>query len=273
MPRPLEEHGARRRHPEDALQPHERLNPPPPPRLFPLEEDDVVLDESDQQLVDKLLDLRQDNKESHFVGVTGLSRRGGNTKNPRPTELIAGHIVVVRSDESERTHLPFFLGEVLEIHPAPTMDNDDNDGCNDSTRSKVTICEYGSTTLTKYTKTVRSADPPDPSSVPDVSKVRWQANFRGTEPGKPEQDEFHRDASCKPSKAVYTPLLLTIRMSAVAEFDEPDKMLNQGSNSRGGPKGRTLKRWVLKVLSGNDRINWQLDNTTTSRKRKRTDQL
>ena len=102
--------------------------------------------------------------------------------------------------------------------------------------------------------------------APPVEKVKWQANFRGADKGKDQRDEFHRDATCRPSTSVYAPVEQTVWMSAIAEYDIPEKMLNKGSR---GTKGRTLKQWVLKVISANQRIKWQMPATAaSSRKRK-----
>ena len=103
-----------------------------------------------------------------------------------------------------------------------------------------------------------------------VDTVKWQANFRGVDKDGQTKDEFHRDASCKPSSSAFEPLTRKVWMSAVAEYDTPENMLNHGSSNHRGPKGRTLKKWVLKVLSANDRIAWQLPTAANgSRKRKR----
>ena len=85
--------------------------------------------EKEQQLVDALVNLRQDSKETHFVGVSGLSRRSGSGKNTRPAQVEPGHIVVVRSLDSApcNSYLPFYVGEVLGFEEVP-CDEDSNTG-------------------------------------------------------------------------------------------------------------------------------------------------
>ena len=217
-------------------------------------EEKIELKESEQQLVEALGALREDTTETHFVGVTGLSKRSAGSKNARPEKLEVGHVVVVRTedDDPHSSYLPFFVGEVLGV--------EDAEGNADS---KVHICEYSSPTLVR----THRSDQPEEVALIEVHKVRWQANFRGADSGRQERDEFHRDASCKPSTNAYKPLQRTVWLSAVAEYDTQEKLLNQGSQRA---KGRSLKTWVLKVLSNNQRIKWQTP-ATASRKRKKPD--
>ena len=109
-----------------------------------LVEEKLELLQEEQKLVDDLGKLRQDAKETHFVGVSGLSKRSDSSKNPRPAKLEVGHVVVVRSEDSApcSSYLPFYVGEVLGFEETdaqsggPGMDND-GDGVSDSTWTKV----------------------------------------------------------------------------------------------------------------------------------------
>ena len=155
-------------------------------------EEKIELKESEQQLVEALGALREDTTETHFVGVTGLSKRSAGSKNARPEKLEVGHVVVVRTedDDPHSSYLPFFVGEVLGV--------EDAEGNADS---KVHICEYSSPTLVR----THRSDQPEEVALIEVHKVRWQANFRGADSGRQERDEFHRDASCKPSTNAFKP--------------------------------------------------------------------
>lgn len=209
-------------------------------------EDTLELKEHERKLVEVLESLRQDSTETHFVGVPGLCKRSSSDKdrlnNPRPPNIGIGHIVVVRSDDNDKhsSYLPFFVGEVLGFE----------DQLPEESESKVLICEYSCKQLVEAHKAVRPQD-----VAPQIDKVRWQANFRGKDSGQLQRDEFHTTASCKPSNGNYTPLTRKFWISSVAEYDTPENLLNHGGKRQ---KGRTLKSWVLKVLSSNPRINWKL---------------
>ena len=101
-------------------------------------EEKLQLLENEQKLVSALCDLRQDSKETHFVGVSGLSQRSDSSKNPRPLKMEPGHIVIVRSEDSSpcSSYLPFYVGEVLGFEKTVQVgESETNSG--DSSWTKV----------------------------------------------------------------------------------------------------------------------------------------
>lgn len=202
-----------------------------------LKEGPIVLNDEEMELRNNLHDQRQES-ETHFVGVSAKVNRAG-TKNPRPPDIEPGHIVVVRSEDSE---CPFYVGEVMSCSnqqvsfPGGVRD------------SKITICEYG----------YRQAAGGRGQRQSDPAAVTWQAIFRGKEMVNgclTERDEFRLDAGSKPTSRSYKPLTRTIWHSSVAEYDIPEKMLTKRSSKK-GTAHRKLQSWVKQVLNLNPRVVW-----------------
>ena len=222
-----------------------------------LQKDIVELDDDGAKLVNTLTQQRQE-QETHFVDMTkkSLSNRSLESTHSRPQKLEKGHIVVVRSDKPE---IPFYVGEVVS---PPRFDNDCDsdklhsfDDCGDG---EIEICEYGCENVLEELQRT------------DISNIKWRATFRGTEKKQGRMithDEFRLQYDSKPSTKAMKPLVRTIFLSCIAEFDTPDRMLTRPSNKR-TTAYRRLQDWVKTVLHHNPRVSWTRP-TDSGKKRKR----
>lgn len=220
-----------------------------------LKQDTVELDDKEKQLVATLLEQRRE-QETHYVGMTKmtLANRSTEAKYSRPSHLKPGQIVVVRSAEPEK--LPFYVGEV--VSPPRYNNHDDNAEFDECGEGLVDICEYGC---------------PEKDMPNDPSKIKWRATFKGTESVRGEmktRDEFRLHYNSKPSTIAMKPLVRTIFISCIAEFDEPDRMLTKPSSTK-STASRKLQDWVKTVLNDNPRVNWTRPVSGKKRKKNQPD--
>ena len=208
-----------------------------------MRKEEIVLDSEGQKLVDTLWQQRQE-QETHYVGMTksSFANRSTEAKHSRPKKLQKGHIVIVRSDKPE---MPFYVGEVISsprYNEDDDNDNEDFDNCGDG---EIDICEYGCPADVE----IQSKDPSD---------INWRATFKGTEMVQnklTERDEYRLNYNAKPSTQAFKPLVRTVTITSIAEFDEPDRMLTKPSTKK-STASRKLQAWVKTVLHNNPRVNW-----------------
>jgi hypothetical protein len=210
----------------------------------------VVMDERETTFLEVLHDQRTDMTEGHYVAVSKKLQRDGTGEYARPKNIEVGHIVIFMVQDLAEDELPWCVGEVMS-----------HDG------DILSVCQYGSEGRRAAQKT---------------ENIQWGARFKGSEyrvdpksrkvkKGKrvkvwQEGDEYHMDASIKPSTAAMKLVLLDMSKSAIAEYDVPERMLLKGRTRKGqkkAPSGRGLQQWVFAVLSGMVNVNWVHDKSNS----------
>jgi hypothetical protein len=216
--------------------------------------------EAESKLVETLVSLREEGKETHYVNVPKRQQRGRN----RPSEIQVGHYVVCRGDggqpdkQEKITTYPWYIGEVFDI------DTDQK------SEPRISVCEYG-TGAKKVDHLGGQIDP---------SKIRWEARFQGTEPVKiarsrktilQTRDEYypsHQSKSQKPS--VYKAVTCQLDMDSIIDWDTKEGMfwpLKNNAQTARRSKGLKLRGWVAQEVSKNYRVPWNSTTGPTNKKR------